>query len=72
MPSVRRVPSSIRQGTPSAASAVVLGCASNGKNVWKTEQGLSLNNLKISFFDRCTEQGGQVPGAMEKVTAGVS
>ncbi len=30
---------------PSAASAVVLGCASNGKNVWKTEQGLSLNNL---------------------------
>ncbi len=30
---------------PSAASAVVLGRASNGKNVWKTEQGLSLNNL---------------------------
>lgn len=30
---------------PSAASAVILGCASNGNVDWKTEQGVKLKDL---------------------------
>lgn len=39
-------------GSPSTASSVVLGASSNGRDVWKNEENISLKAIQIQRLDR--------------------
>lgn len=38
--------------SPSTASSVVLGCSSNGRDVWKSSSGETLKSIQLSRLDR--------------------
>lgn len=38
-------------GSPSTASSVILGCSSNGREIWKTSSGDSLKSIQFSRLD---------------------
>lgn len=40
-----------RFGSPSTASSVVLGCSSNGRDVWKSSSGESLKSIQLSRLE---------------------
>lgn len=41
-----------RFGSPSMASSVILGCSSNGRDVWKSASGESLKSIQLCSLDR--------------------